>query len=338
MERWLNGDEPSAYRPDGLADAVRAAAHLRFGLACDPSTTAYRLVHGAADLVPGVTVDRYEDHLVVALTGEAVQHREQILDGLDQFGPAGIYLKLPSKQASRIVDPRRDELAPSAAVRGAPAPASLTIRERGLEFEVRLGDGLSTGIFLDQRDNRNRLRRMASGVRVLNLFAYTGAFTVAAIAGGARSTVTVDASRRALARAKHAIASTGADELDHRLECADALSWLRQCAKRGEQFDVAVLDPPSFATTKRTRFRATHDYRAVAAATLRCLAPGGRLLACTNHRGMSTTELRRVVVAAADDAERGLGKLEAFPPPIDFPTDPERGPHLKTLLAEVGDR
>jgi len=338
LDRWVQGDEPSRYDAAGLADAIRAAAHLRGGLARAPDTTAYRLIHGAGDRLPGVTVDRYGGHLVVALTGEAVAHRELIVDVLDGFGPRGIYLKLPPKQASTIADPRREDLAPAAPVRGAPTDDPFRIHESSLPFEVRLGDGLATGLFLDQRDNRRRLRAMARGARVLNLFAYTGAFTVAAIDGGATSTTTVDVSRPALRRAEQASQSLSADSDAHRLACEDAFDWLRRAAKRGEPFDIAVLDPPSFATTKRSRFRAAHDYHRIVAATLRCVAPGGQLLACTNHRGMTPRQLERAVTTGARDAGRTLARVQSLPPPVDFPPDPDRGPHLKTVLAVLADR
>lgn len=332
LERWLRGESPSSYGTEGLAEAVQAAAHQRFGLARRPDTTAYRLVHGAGDRVPGIAVDRYGDHLVVTLTGAAVEHREAILEVLAQLGPQGIYLKMPPKQASRLGGRHGADVAPPVPVRGAPAPDTTIILEAGLELAVRLGDGLSTGIFLDQRDNRRRVRRLSPDAQVLNLFGYTGAFTVAAIAGGARQTVTVDAAKPAVARAERAIASIGASPEAHRVVCDDAFRWLRRAAKRGRQFDLVVVDPPSFATTKRSRFRAAHDYRELAARCFRCLAPGGRVLACTNHRGVTAAALRRALLGGAGDAQRQAGPIESLPPPLDFPPDPERGPHLKTML------
>jgi 23S rRNA (cytosine1962-C5)-methyltransferase len=338
LERWLRSDCQRRFDGTELKEAVEAAAHLRFGLAHATDTNAFRLIHGAGDQLPGLSVDCYGDHLVVALAGDAAAQRGIILDALEPWAPQGIYLKLPPKQASTLTEARRAELAPPEPVWGRPAPAPLGIVESGLPFEVYLGDGLATGIFLDQRDNRVRVRQLAAGARVLNLFGYAGAFTVAAIAGGAAATVTVDAARAALARAERAIGAVSDDLGAHQLVCEDALDWLRRAARRGELFDLVVLDPPRFATTKRSRFRAATDYRSLAARALRCVAPGGRLLACTNHRGITVRKLRQALRDGAADADRQLLAVESLPPPIDFPPDPERGPHLKTLLAEVGPK
>jgi len=142
------------------------------------------------------------------------------------------------------------------------------IHELGLPYNVRLGDGLSTGIFLDQRENRRRVRELAGGARVLNLFAYTGAFTVAAVAGGARSSMTIDVSPGVIAWARQNLEGVSADPALHVALEADALPWLKAAATKGERFDLVLLDPPSFATTKKSRFSAEDDYRATAAAAL----------------------------------------------------------------------
>src|SRR5207245_1747100 len=131
-------------------------------------------------------VDVYGQHLVAEFPGEGdVAWREQALDALEAMGWDGVYLKLRPRQSNTLVDTRREELAPRAPVRGTAAPEELAVREGGISYLVRLGDGLSTGIFLDQRENRARVRDLAQGLRVANLFAYTCAFSVAAAAGGA---------------------------------------------------------------------------------------------------------------------------------------------------------
>jgi 23S rRNA (cytosine1962-C5)-methyltransferase len=237
-----------------------------------------------------------------------------------------------------VVDTRRDELAPRAPVRGAPAPDEFTVHELGAPYLVRLGDGLSTGVFLDQRENRRRVRGMASGLRVLNLFAYTGAFTVAAVLGGARSSVTVDVSPGAMAWARKNLDAVSADPARHQLLEADVLPWLERLERGAptlERFDLALLDPPSFATTKQSRFSAGSDYRRVATLTLRALAPGGRLLACTNHRGIPRVKLRRFLHEAARDAAREVVQMKDLPDPEDFPPAPGHEPHLKSVLVTV---
>lgn len=337
FDAWLRGEAATvSVDAGGLEARMREAAMRRYGLARDPSTSAFRIVNDAGDQLPGVTVDVYGDYLVVALLGdEAIAAREAILDAAHRLGPKGVYVKLRPKHASRIVDTRRDEVAPSKAARGDDAPEPLTVRELGLPFEVRLGDGLSTGIFLDQRDNRRRIRelasRLGSGATVLNLFAYTGAFTVAAVAGGARASTSVDVSRAALAWARRNLDAVGADAAKHELVEADVLAWLG--AQKGRRiYELILLDPPSFSTTKRSRWSAESDYRALAARCLELLAPGGRLLACTNHRGISRLKLRRDLHEAARDAKREVVQMKDGSDPTDFPAPPGQECHLKSLL------
>jgi 23S rRNA (cytosine1962-C5)-methyltransferase len=220
-------------------------------------------------------------------------------------------------------------------VRGEGAPDRLWARELGVEYAARLGDGLSTGIFLDQRNGRRWLREAARDKSVLNLFAYHAGFTVAAIAGGARRTVSVDASGAALDGARinlrHALGSAELGDR-HQLVKADAIAWL---AAGGERFDVVVLDPPSFATTHRSTLHVERDYRRLAASAMRRVAPGGTLLACTNLRRMSAELFRRELAAAAREVGREIARMKTMPPPLDFPPPPGEPWHLKSERIEL---
>ena len=343
--RWVDGAAEALPTDAATLEALlRQAADRRYGVAHLAATTAFRLANGAGDGLPGVDVDVYGDHLVVALSSEeALAAREAVLDAAAALGPAGVYLKLRPKHASVLVDTRREDVAPRAPSRGAPAPDELTIHELGLPYLVRLGDGLSTGIFVDQRENRRRVRELSGGARVANLFAYTGAFTVAAVAGGARSSVTVDISPGSLTWARKNLETlvgeippaTGTEPARHETIPADALAWLARVAAQGEPFDLLILDPPSFATTKQGRFSADGDYRKLAALAFRALAPGGRLLACTNHRGIARAKFRRFLHEAARDSAREVVQMKDLPDPEDFPPEPGREPHLKSVLVTV---
>lgn len=334
---WLSGATSTPLHDvDALEQALRDAAAARYGIAREAGTTALRIAHGSGDDLPGITADVYGDHLVVSLSGaEAEASREAVLDAAARLGAAGVYVKIRPKHASVIVDPRRAAFAPTEAVRGESAKEAMTIHELGLPYLVKLGDGLSTGIFLDQRENRRRVRELARGARVLNLFAYTGAFTVAAVAGGARGSTTVDVSPGSIAWARHNLSAIGADLTRHTLIEADAIPWLKSSVARGERFDLIVLDPPSFATTKKTRFSAASDYRALAALALSALAPGGKLLACTNHRGIARAKFRRFLHEAAREAAREVGQMKDLPDPVDFPPEPGSEPHLKSVLVTL---
>ncbi|WP_437543987.1 class I SAM-dependent methyltransferase [Sorangium sp. So ce367] len=343
FEAWLAAApaDPYAGGVAAVERAMREAAERRYGIARARDTTALRLVHGAGDGLPSVSVDLYGEHLVVSLFGAGegepgAPPRDLVLDAAHRLGAKGVYLKARPKHASVIVDARREEFAPRHAVRGEDAPEEFTVLEHGLPFKVRLGDGLSTGIFLDQRENRRRVRELARGARVLNLFAYTGAFTVAAVAGGARESVTVDVSRGVVAWARDNLAAIGADPAAHVVVEADVFPWLKAAAQSDRRFDLVVLDPPSFATTKKSRFSAASDFGALAALAFRVLAPGGRLLACTNHRGIARARFRRHLHEAAREAGCDVVQMKDLPDPVDFPSEPGAESHLKSVLASVG--
>jgi 23S rRNA (cytosine1962-C5)-methyltransferase len=348
LEAWLAGGDPGygVYdEPSALDRALALAVERRWGLGRsadrDPAerrTTAFRLVNEEGDALPGLAVDVYGEHLVAALyvspEWEAPGRHERVLDALGALGFDGIYLKRRPKQANVLVDTRRDDLAPRAPVRGEAAAEVLTIEEEGIPFEVRLGDGLSTGIFLDQRPNRRLVRETTRGARVANLFAYTCAFSIAAAVGGARRTVSVDASMAALERGRAGFGRAGvALGREHAFVAEDAFSWLARTAKKeDERFDLVILDPPSYSSTKKRRFVAESDYGELVALAGAIVAPGGRVLACCNHRGMGRQRLRRLVHEGARAAGREVVQLKDLPAAADFPAWGGRDPHMKSLL------
>ena len=348
FDAWMSrGDLGESIYDDApaLQRALDRALERRWGLGRDDvgprATTAFRLINEAGDALPRLAVDVYGDWLVAQLYGDDGPwadraRRERVLDRLAALGFGGVYLKVRPKQANKLVDTRREELAPRLAVRGAPAPDELGILEEGVPLLVRLGDGLSTGLFLDQRGNRARLREMSTDRAVANLFSYTCAFTVAAALGGARRTVSVDASPAALERGRANMEKAGAlARGEHVFVAADVFSWLARAERRGERFDLVVVDPPSYSTTRRGRFVADTDYVDLAAAAIRILAPGGRLLACTNHRGISASRFRRILFDAARAAKREAAQVKDVPGQQDFPQAPGAEPSMKSALVTV---
>jgi 23S rRNA (cytosine1962-C5)-methyltransferase len=334
LEEWFADPRPVARAEDPFfASRLRAAIDARWALGRSTETNAFRLVHAEGDGVDGIAIDVYGEHLVLHLfSNEAVAQKAAILEALDGLGARGIYLKVHPKQSNILVDPRTPELAPASPVRGELAPDPIVIREGGLAFRVRLGDGLKTGIFLDQRENRRRVYDFARGKRVLNLFAYTCAFTVAAAAGGARATVNVDASKGALEWGRENLRENGLLSSAHEMIDDDALVWLKHAAKRGERFDLVLLDPPSYATTKTSRFSAADDYADLAAKALAVLAPGGSMLACTNHRKISVRKFRKQMHEAGRMAGSTIVQLKDLQCPPDFPAPMGAEHQLKTVF------
>jgi 23S rRNA (cytosine1962-C5)-methyltransferase len=337
LGRWLVDPAPRAPSKDDLFEIrLEAAIQARWALGRSPDTTAFRVVHGEGDGLEGVAVDVYGDYFLVHFfSDEALAHKESILDYVASLGGRGVYMMAHPKQSNTLVDPRKEALAPAHPVRGGPAETPLVIWESGLAFRARLGDGLKTGIFLDQRENRRRVRELSPGKRVLNLFAYTCSFTVAAAAGGASRTTSVDASRGALAWGAENLEQNGFGGEHHALIDADVFDWLRLANKRGERYDLVVLDPPSYATTKSSRFSAAQDLPDLASRALGVLAPGGRMLACTNHRGISFRRFRKQMHEAGRLAKRTVVQMKDLPEPPDFPSLPGDDPHLKSVLITV---
>lgn len=310
---------------------LRAAFDKRAELGLPSAETdAYRLVHGAGDGIPWLTVDVYGRFVVVSLLAD--RSDEELADlyaALLALGFLGVYLKRRPRQANVLSDEERKARSPDKSVWGESAKADLTVRESGLPFNVRLGDGLSTGLFLDQRDNRQRVRSFASGARVLNLFSYTCAFGCVAAAGGALATTNIDVSKSALERGKDNYKQAGVALEGHLFLARDVLEELPKLARRGERYDLIVLDPPSYASTKRVRFSVEKDLADLIVQCLELLSDSGRLLACTNQQSLPLLTFERMARLGATRSNRRL-KIELTPPPPDFPCPPGGDPHLKS--------
>ena len=349
FDAWLERGDPGTRvydDPGALARAVASAVRRRYALGRsqgEQATTAFRLVNGAGDALPGLVVDAYAGWLVAEFEGDDSElygheaRRARVLDLLDSLGFHGVYLKARPRQASTLVDTRREDLAPRLPVRGTAAPDEVTVLENGIAFGVRLGDGLQTGLFLDQRASRARVSEASRDKRVANLFAYTSAFSVAAAMGGARETVSVDASVPALERGRRNFALAGvATGPAHTFAAEDVFAWVARAQKRGAVFDLVILDPPSYSSTKKRRFVAKTDYRDLAADVMRLVVPGGVLLACVNHRGIGRERFRKHLYEAARAAGREVLQAKDLPTPSDFPPPLGGDSHLKAVWMRLG--
>jgi 23S rRNA (cytosine1962-C5)-methyltransferase len=334
----MRPDEPDATDPESLRVRVRVRAELARAAAqracVRAETTAYRLIDGAADGFAGVAVDCYGEWAVVSVYDASAESVVAPLGGeLVRGGTRGVYVKRHTRG-----DPRRKErsdVAPAVPLAGEPAPPGLTVDEHGMRFGVWLDDGLSTGLFTDQRVNRQRVRALSRGARVLNLFAYTCSFTVAAALGGAVETVSVDLSNRALARGRENLDRNGIALAGHRFIREDALAFLGRAGRRGEGFGVVVLDPPSFGTSGRRTFSVERDYAELVALATRVLAPEGRLLAVTNHRKTTSVRLVQMLRDAAHTCGRRVADVQTPPPPSDYPDCRDGEPVAKSVLVAM---
>lgn len=340
FEAWLTEGASREGMPSDarvFSNALERAILRRYTLGHSEGDTAFRLVHGEGDGLPGLVVDAYGDHLVAEFhLDDDASFRDRVLDRLAALGFDGVYVKRRPRQANTLVDTRRDELAPREPVRGSAAPEEFAVLENGIAYLVRLGDGLSTGIFLDQRENRARVRGLSGGLRVANLFSYTCAFSVAAALGGAVSTASVDASMVALERGRANMLHLGLLPSDaHTFHAEDSFAWLARMARRGQKFDLIVLDPPSYSKTRSRRFVAADDYPELVSSALAVLDRGGRILACTNHRGISPGRFRKLVAKGAETARRQVRQMKDLALPREFPVAAGGEPHMKSVLLSL---
>lgn len=296
--------------------------------------TCFRVVNAHGDGIPDVSVD-YFDRLLVLSTYRGFSEEEEgaLADAcMEVFDGRSLYLKRRPKEARNVANVARAEVSPSLPLRGE-AIDHLEVLENGLRFDIRPAAGLSVGLFLDMRDIREWLRNEVKDRTVLNLFAYTCGFSVAARAGGAGRAVNVDVSRRVLdwGEDNHRLNGFAVERRD--FIAGDSFDWLARFQKKGEQFDAVVLDPPSFATTEKSRFTASKDYPKLVQAALGVLPAGGLLLACCNLSALTPREFAEWVTRGFSLAGRRPGKrTELRASAHDFPPH-ESSPHGLTVLA-----
>jgi len=348
MLEWIaHGDRGARVFADeaALETALGLAFERRWGLLrampAGRETTVFRLANEEGDALPGLAVDYYAGFAVVSFSGDLTspEERARVLDAVAGFGFDGVYEKARPKHASALSDADREAMAPARPSRGTDAPSPLAVMEEGVPFLVRLNAGLATGFYADQRRNRQRVRAASAGKRVLNLFSYTCAFSVVAARGGASHTVSVDASMVALEQGRENFVHAGVDgsaaggtsqtpndsRRPHEFVAMDARTYLERAGKRGERFDLVILDPPSFGTAKGGRFSVTTDFPALCTLAFSVLDDRGAMLASINHRQTTQDRFRHMVQDAAHVAAKKM-KARDLPPPLDFP-----GTHLKAV-------
>jgi 23S rRNA (cytosine1962-C5)-methyltransferase len=282
-------------------------------------TDAYRLVNGEADGAPGLFVDRFADLLVVHADTQAI---------LDQYGPA-----LPREYAAAVakIHPRdaRRATASERTLWGTP-PDALVAEERGARYLIRPQAGLNVGLFLDMREVRSWLRTVSAERTVLNLFAYTCSLGVCASLGGAARVLNVDLSRSYLKWGQDNYRCNELAVSEQDFVYGDAFDWLARFARRQQAFDIVIVDPPSFSTSRHGAFSVERDYPRLVKESARCVAPGGILLAATNHAGTTDARFDAWVRTGLHEARR-VGHLERrwHEPMPDFPLLPDQRPYLK---------
>ncbi|MFT3916775.1 MAG: class I SAM-dependent rRNA methyltransferase [Anaeromyxobacteraceae bacterium] len=304
-------------------------------------TTGYRVVHGESDGLPGIVVDRYDRFLVMKLYSAGLTpHRGAIVEALraEVPGIAGVFGR-DEIGRDDADDGGGDEKGSGKVLWGAEPPEQITIDEHGMKVLVDVRRGQKTGFFLDQRENRRMVRELARGrAEALNLFGYTGGFSVAAALGGAKHVVTVDVDADAIALARENFKVNGLQMADHAFATEDAFEILARYKREGRRFDLVVCDPPAFAKSQKAVEGALAGYASLNRAALAVLSPGGLLVTASCSARVSAEQFTDAVKEAAFKAKVDLQLVRETRQPPDHPVSLQfrEGRYLKCLVLRRG--
>ena len=339
--RVLSFDE-SALHPDFWQTMLSRALSVRKACGLHPessesvSTNCYRLVHGEGDNLPGLIIDYYDGVCVMQAHSVGMfRAKKQIADALQKV--YGDYLKAvydkssgtaPFKAGLELIDGylyRRPDFNEN----------ELAVLENGHKFHVNWTEGQKTGFFLDQRDNRDLVGKMARGRNVLNLFCYTGGFSIYALAGGAKHVDSVDSSKKAMLMVDRNVVLNGFDESMHTSLCCDAIDYLKNVEEG--KYDLMIVDPPAFAKHRGSLKNALRAYQRLNAAAISKVAPGGLVFTYSCSQVVDKEAFALAVFSAAAQCGRSVRILDRLNQPADHSVNiyhPE-GEYLKGLLLYV---
>lgn len=299
---------------------------------------AWRVFNAAADGIDGLVIEKLGPVLIAQLHEGRLKlpesaTRELVAHAHERLGTRAVYAKQFVRDRAGIDDAADERHRDATPWIGEPVEPELAVSENDIRLIVRPYDGFSVGLFLEHRDTRARIRELAAGRRVLNTFAYTCGYSVAAAVGGAVGVDSVDVSKRYLEWGKANLTANAIDLEPHRFFCSDVFDFYARARRQGRMYDLIILDPPTFARLrrpKRTFVLAEQLNRLVEGAVDR-LAPKGIILLSTNHREISHDRLAEALARAA--ARRPCTILDRPPLPLDFRGDPD---YAKIVLAEIG--
>jgi 23S rRNA (cytosine1962-C5)-methyltransferase len=333
--RLLHVGKPQTIEGKWRAERLEHALARRRGL-FDEQTSGFRWLNGESDGWPGLVLDRYETTLVVKLyTAAWLPRLSEMLELIDQsLHPERVVLRL-SRNIQAIAAEHFKKIDGEILI-GPSVRGPIVFLENGLRFEADVLKGQKTGFFLDQRENRRKVRALAKGRTVLNAFSFTGGFSVYAANGAATSVTDLDISTHALEGAKRNFvlnqSRSDIQKCEHEAIKADALEWLGGNSKRN--FDLVVLDPPSFAKRENEKPRAIAAYTRLASLGIRHLRPGGILVACSCSAHVRAGEFFDSVRKAAKGSKGRFRELETTGHAPDHPATFAEAEYLKAIYLE----
>ena len=311
---------------------IKSALHKRKQFYKSNDTTAFRVLNGEGDGLGGLIIDYYDGYYVVSWYSEGIYtFRDEIIAALQKVANfKGIYEKKRFDTKGKYIE--GDDF-----VAGERGEFPLIVKENGVNFAVYLNDGAMVGVFLDQRNVRKQIRdKYAQGRTVLNMFSYTGAFSVFAALGGASKTTSVDLANRSLSKT---IEQFSVNEIDYEAQdiiVEDVFLYFKYAAKKKMKFDMVVLDPPSFARSKKYTFSAAKDYKNLLQETIAITENNGIIVASTNCSAFDMKKFKGFIDTAFKEMNGKYKILEEHSLPEDFRTIDQfkEGDYLKVVFIE----
>ena len=298
-----------------FAKKIKSALEYRKDFYSDETTTAFRVLNGEGDGIGGLTIDYFDGFYMLTWYSLGIyEFRTDILEALkSSVEYKGIYQKKRFDSKGKYLDEKDDFIC------GERADAPILVKENGTNFAIYLDDGAMVGVFLDQRDVRKTIRdKYAKGKTVLNTFSYTGAFSVAAALGGSSKTTSVDLAKRSLSKTSEQFEVNNIDVDKQDIIVEDVFNYFKYAVKKNLLFDLVVLDPPSFARSKKRTFSASKDYVNLLKEAIQITNKGGTIVASTNSANFSMMTFSDFISKAFKELNGKYEVKERFSLPKDF--------------------
>lgn len=296
----------------------------------DSDTTAFRFFNGEGDGIGGLIIDYYDGHYVISWYSKGIYtFKEYVLQALQNT------VQVKSIYEKKRFDTKGQYVEDDDFVLGEQPEFPLLVKENGVNFAVYLNDGAMVGVFLDQRDVRRTIRdKYSKGKHVLNMFSYTGAFSVFAALGGATKTTSVDLANRSLPKTEEQFRVNAINPEAHNIVVMDVFNYFKYAIKKNLKFDMVILDPPSFAKSKKFTFSAAKDYKNLLKETIQITEANGIIVASTNCSTFDMKKFKQFIDGAFKESNEKYKILEQFSLPTDFKTISEfkEGNYLKVVF------
>lgn len=310
----LSMDEKEKISQAFFHGKIELALERRKKYYLDSNTTAFRVFNGEGDGIGGLTIDYFAGYYLISWYSKGIyQFKEEVLNSLDNLVEyKAIYQKKRFDNEGKYIED--DDF-----VRGQKGDFPILVKENGVNFSIYLNDGPMVGLFLDQREVRKRLRdKYAKGKTVLNTFSYTGAFSVCAAIGGASKTTSVDLANRSLSKTREQFQVNEIDYEAQDIIVQDVFNYFKYAIKKNLKFDIVIIDPPSFARSKKHTFSVIKDYVSLLKDAIQLTEENGVIVASTNYSNFDMNKFKFFIAKAFKESNRNYVIIEEFSLPEDF--------------------